>query len=108
MITNAELNQLTVAELKELRNRLTEILQLKLQIVGQLNKDKLCVGMKVECVGIATKIKRETFIIEKIKNVKATCKSTITGIKWEIPLSHIVEYKEIDLDLLSVITDKTK
>ena len=31
-MTNVELNKLTVAELRELRNRVTEMLQLKMQI----------------------------------------------------------------------------
>ena len=111
-MTNVELNKLSVAELRELRNRVTEMLQLKMQLEGKLNKDTLQVGMTVRYIGGKNKIKNETFVIEKIKSVNALCKSNVTGTKWNINLANIEQCNrdcdlpdsttknEINLDLL--------
>jgi hypothetical protein len=97
-MTNVELNKLSVAELRELRNRVTEMLQLKMQLEGKLNKDTLQVGMTVRYIGGKNKIKNETFVIEKIKSVNALCKSNVTGTKWNINLANIEQCsKDIDL-----------
>jgi hypothetical protein len=116
-MTNVELNNLSVAELRELRNRVTEMLQLKMQLEGKLNKDTLQVGMTVRYIGGKNKIKNETFVIEKIKSVNALCKSNVTGTKWNINLANIEQCNcdcdlpdsttknEIDLDLLSMVKD---
>ena len=88
-MTNAELNKLSVSELRELRNRVSEMLQLKMQLEGKLNKDALQVGMTVHYIGGKNKIKNETFVVEKIKNVNALCKSNATGTRWNINLANI-------------------
>ena len=116
-MTNSELNKMSVAELRELRNRVTEMFQLKMQLEGKLNKDTLQIGMTVRYIGGKNKIKNETFVIEKIKSVNALCKSNVTGTKWNINLANIEQCNrdcdlpdsttknEIDLDLLSMIKD---
>jgi hypothetical protein len=117
-MTNVELNKLSVAELRELRNRVTEMLQLKMQLEGKLNKDTLQVGMTVRYIGGKNKIKNETFVIEKIKSVNALCKSNVTGTKWNINLANIEQCNrdsdlpdslvknEINLDLLSMLKNE--
>jgi hypothetical protein len=117
-MTNVELNKLSVAELRELRNRVTEMLQLKMQLEGKLNKDTLQIGMTVRYIGGKNKIKNETFVIEKIKSVNALCKSNVTGTKWNINLANIEQCNrdsnlpdscvknEIDLDLLSMLKNE--
>lgn len=111
-MTNVELNKLSVSELRELRNRVAEMLQLKMQLEGKLNKDTLQIGMTVRYIGGKNKIKNETFVIEKIKSVNALCKSNVTGTKWNINLANIEQCSpdcdspdsttknEINLDLL--------
>jgi hypothetical protein len=117
-MTNVELNKLSVTELRELRNRVTEMLQLKMQLEGKLNKDTLQVGMTVRYIGGKNKIKNETFVIEKIKSVNALCKSNTTGTKWNINLANIEQCNrdsdlsdslvknEINLDLLSMLKNE--
>jgi hypothetical protein len=117
-MTNVELNKLSVAELRELRNRVTEMLQLKMQLEGKLNKDTLQIGMTVRYIGGKNKIKNETFVIEKIKSVNALCKSNVTGTKWNINLANIEQCNhdsdlpdslvknEINLDLLSMLKNE--
>ena len=117
-MTNVELNKLSVAELRELRNRVAEMLQLKMQLEGKLNKDTLQIGMTVRYIGGKNKIKNETFVIEKIKSVNALCKSNVTGTKWNINLANIEQCNrdsdlpdslvknEINLDLLNMLKNE--
>lgn len=90
-MTNAELNKLSITELRSLKNQVNEMLQLKMQIEGKLNKDILKVGMNVKYLGNRNKIKNETFIIEKINKVNAICKSNVNGIRirWSINIANI-------------------
>jgi hypothetical protein len=88
-MTNTELNKLSVAELRELRDRVTEMLQLKMQIEGKLNKDVLKFGMTVKYIGGRDTIKNETFIVEKINKVNAVCKSNVDGRRWSINIANI-------------------
>jgi hypothetical protein len=98
-MTNAELNNLTLTELRELNSRVVKMMKLKQQIEGAINLDNLEVGMQVEYIGGTNKIKGETFIIEKINKVNVICKSEVTGKRWNIKPSGLRQYKEIDLDL---------
>ena len=50
--------------------------------------------MRVQYVGGSTKLKNETFILEKINKVNGVCKSEITGIRWNIKLANIEELKK--------------
>jgi len=114
-MTNSELNQLSLTELRDLSKRVQEMYSLKLKMEGMVNAETLKVGMTVKYVGGSSKIKNETFVIEKIKSVNALCKSNITGTKWNIKLANIEqceveqdgfdgEYdKKIDLDLLGML-----
>jgi hypothetical protein len=88
-MTNSELNKMSVAELRELRNRVTEMLQLKMQIEGKLNKDFLKTGMTVKYIGGRDKIKNETFVVERINRVNAVCKSNVDGRRWNINIANI-------------------
>jgi hypothetical protein len=88
-MTNAELNTLSLTELRELKNRVTEIYQMKMQIEGKINKGILQVGMTVRYIGDKGKIKNETFIIEKINSVNVLCKCITTGTKWNIKPANI-------------------
>jgi len=98
-MTNAELNNLTLTELRELNSRVVKMMKLKQQIEGAINLDNLEEGMRVEYVGGTNKIKDETFIIEKINKVNVVCKSEITGKRWNIKPAGLIQHKEIDLDL---------
>lgn len=88
-MTNQELNKLSVAELRELRNRVAEMLQLKMQLEGKLNKDTLQVGDTVEYIGSLNKLKGSNLTIEKINRISATCKVYPTGAMWKINLANI-------------------
>ena len=86
---NQELNDLSISELRDLRNRVTEMLSLKMQIEGKINADSLKVGMTVKYIGGTNKIKNEKFKVLKINKVNAQCKSYSTGITWNIKLANI-------------------
>lgn len=88
-MTNAELNKLSLIELRELKNRVTEMFQLKMKVEGKINKSILQVGMTVRYIGGKGKIKNETFIIEKINSVNVLCKCIATGTKWNIKPANI-------------------
>ena len=98
-MTNAELNNLTLTELRDFNRRVVKMMKLKQQIEGAINLDNLEVGMQVESVGGMNKIKGETFIIEKINKVNVVCKSEVTGKRWNIKPAGLKQYKEINLDL---------
>jgi hypothetical protein len=88
-MTNSELNKLSLSELRDLRNRVTEMLSLKMQIEGKINADSLKIGMTVKYIGGTNKIKDEKFKVVKINKVNAQCKSYSTGIAWNIKLANI-------------------
>lgn len=109
---NTELNQLSLSELRDLSKRVHEMYTLKLKMEGMVNAETLKVGRTVRYIGGKNKIKNETFVIEKINNVNAVCKSNTTGIRWNIKLANIEQCSpdcdlpdsatknEISLDLL--------
>jgi len=88
-MNNAELNKLSVSELRDLRNRVTEMLKLKLHIEGRINADSLTVGSTVKYIGGTNRIKDERFKLLKINKVNAVCKSLSTGTTWNIKLANI-------------------
>ena len=83
------LENLSLNELRELRTKIDSIYTLKLKMASIVNADNLTVGVEVKYVGGTNKIKGETFIVEKIKQVNALCKSTITGVRWNIKLANL-------------------
>jgi len=102
-MNNSELNNLSISELKDLRNKVTEMLSLKMQIAGRINADFLSKGMTVKYVGGTNKIKNERFKILKINKVNAQCKSFSTGITWNIKLANIEPCEASNSDLSSQI-----
>ena len=88
-MTNSQLNQLSLSELRDLNKRVQEIYSLKLKMECMVNAETLKVGTTVRYIGGKNKIKNETFILEKINNVNAVCKSNITGTRWNIKLANI-------------------
>lgn len=88
-MTNAELNNLSIQELRELNKKVVEMLKMKLQIEGKINSDNLRIGMIVKYKGSSEKLKDDKLEIKKISKVNAQCKSLTTGIVWNIKLANI-------------------
>jgi len=86
---NIDLSQLSLDELRELNHQVMEVYSLKVKMNSLFNKNALNVGMTVRYVGGKNKIQNETFVIEKIMNVNARCKSNVTGVKWNIKLANL-------------------
>jgi hypothetical protein len=86
---NTELNKMSLSELRDLSKRVREMYALKLKMEGMINAETLKVGMIVRYIGGKNKIKDETFLLEKINNVNAVCKSNVTGMRWTIKLANI-------------------
>lgn len=88
-MTNAELNQLSILELRELNRKVVEMIKLKMRIEGTINSDNLQKGMTVKYKGFSDKLQGQTFIIEKIGKVNAQCKNLSDGKIWNIKLANI-------------------
>lgn len=89
MKTFENLENLSLYELRELRTKIDAIYTLKLKMASIINADNLTVGVEVKYVGGTNKIKGETFIVQKIKQVNALCKSTVNGALWNIKLANL-------------------
>lgn len=89
MKTFENLENLSLDELRELRTKIDAIYTLKLKMASIINADNLTVGVEVKYVGGTNKIKGETFIVQKIKQVNALCKSTVNGALWNIKLANL-------------------
>lgn len=98
-MNNSELNKLSISELRDLINRVTEMLSLKMQIEGKLNADSLKVGMTVKYVGGPNKIKDEKFKVLKINKVNVQCKSYSTGITWNIKLANVEPCEDSETEI---------
>ena len=103
-MTNAELMNLSVEQLRDLNKRIIEVLKLKKQTVAFINKETLTKGMIAEYVGTSTNIHHKEFEIVKINRTKAECKCLHTGKYWNIQLANlkptdkVVEVSEIQID----------
>ena len=103
-MTNAELMNLSIEELRDLNTRLVEVLKLKKQTVAFVNKETLSKGMIAEYVGNSTNVHFKEFRIIKINRTKAECKCIVTGKLWTIqicnlkPTDKVVEVSEMQID----------
>jgi hypothetical protein len=103
MMTNAELNQLSIIELRALNHKVCEMIRLKQQIEGKMNADNLKIGMPVKFTGDDKRIKNQKFTVLKINKTRAQCKNHITGAVWNLTLANIEPCGEIELDLLGML-----
>lgn len=88
-MTNAELNQLSLSDLRDLAKRANEMYSLKLRTEGMINAETFKSGMMVVYNGSTPKIKGDLFIIQKINKVNALCKNTRTGENWNLKFANI-------------------
>ncbi len=86
-MTNAELMNLSIEELRDLNARLVEVMKLKKQSIAFVNKEQLAKGMIAEYVGTSSNIHYKEFEIIKINRTKAECKCIVTGKLWTQPIS---------------------
>lgn len=103
-MTNAELMNLSIEELRDLNARLVEVLKLKKQTVAFMNKETLTKGMIAEYIGTSSKVHYKEFEIVKINRTRAECKCVVTGKLWSIqianlkPTDKIAEVSEVQID----------
>jgi len=95
MLSNAELNEMTLEDLKILNQKVCETIKLKQQTLIHLKKDDLAVGMVVKYTGNPdNRIKSdETFTILSINQKKCKLKSNLTNILWTISMICLEEVK---------------
>jgi len=95
MLSNAELNEMTLEDLKILNQKVCETIKLKQQTLIHLKKDDLAVGMVVKYTGTPdNRIKSdETFTILSINQKKCKLKSNLTNIIWTISMICLEEVK---------------
>lgn len=79
IMTNAELMNLSVEQLRDLNKRIIEVVKIKQQSVAFVNKGQLIKGMVAENIGNSTNIHYKEFEIVKINRTKAECKCVVIG-----------------------------
>ena len=103
-MTNAELMNLSIEELRDLNARLVEVMKLKKQSIAFVNKEQFTKGMIAEYVGTSSNIHYKEFEIVKINRTKAECKCVVTGKLWNIQIANlkatnkVAEVSEISID----------
>jgi len=108
-MTNAELMNLSIEELRDLNARLVEVLRIKKQSIAFVNKEQLTKGMIAEYVGNSTNVHFKEFQIIKINRTKAECKCIVTGKLWTIqicnlkPTDKVVEVSEMQIDRTNLL-----
>ena len=88
-MTNTELMNLSIEELRDLNIRLIEVLRIKKQSIAFVNKEHLAKGMIAEYVGTSTNVHFKEFEIIKINRTKAECKCIVTGKLWTIQICNL-------------------
>ena len=102
-MTNAELMNLSVEQLRDLNKRIIEVVKIKQQNVAFVNKEQLTKGMVAEYVGNSTNIHYKEFEVVKINRTKAECKCVVTGKLWNSqianlkPTDKVVEVSEMQI-----------
>jgi hypothetical protein len=71
IMSNTELMNLSVEQLRDLNKRIIEVVKFKQQSVAFVNKEQLSKGMVAEYVGNSTNIHYKEFEIIKINRTKA-------------------------------------
>ena len=95
MLTNTQLNEMSISELSQLNKRVVEIIRMKQTVAARLNSDNLKEGMTVRYKGTSGKIKDEKFLLKKINKKNGVCKSLTSGQLWNINLANIEEVNEV-------------
>jgi len=93
-MTNEQLNEMSVTELRELNSRVIAYIKLKNEIACKLNAGKIAPGMTV---GIKTKnpeLMGHKFLLEKINKKFAVCKDIVTSKTWNVLICNVYEATE--------------
>ena len=88
-MTNTELMNLSIEELRDLNIRLIEVLRIKKQSIAFVKKEQLAKGMIAEYVGTSSNVHFKEFEIIKINRTKAECKCIVTGKLWTIQICNL-------------------
>jgi len=92
-MTTTELNNLSITELRELQNKISKVIGVKMNLQGLINSEKLEIGKPVAYLGDG-KLKGEKFTLLKINKKNAVCLRS-NGEKWNIKLAMIEKCNEI-------------
>ena len=88
-MTNAQLMNLSIEELRDLNKRLVEVLKDKVESVNYAMKGQLVRTMICKYVGTSKNVKFDKFEILKVNRTKAECKCLTTNSIWNIQLSNL-------------------
>ena len=88
-MTNLELSNLSIEELRDLNKRIVERLKDKMSSINNDAKGHLVRSMICKYVGTSKGVKFNTFEILKVNRTKAECKCLTTGSIWNIQLSNL-------------------
>jgi hypothetical protein len=90
-MTNAELMNLSITELRELNHKVVEIIKLKNSLASRLNADNIAVGMRVEIKTNNPLLIGHIFMLEKINKKYAVCRDIKTDKTWNVLICNVYE-----------------
>jgi hypothetical protein len=94
-MTNLELMDLSIEQLRDLNKRCVEILKQKIETENYTQKGKLAPTMICRYVGASKNVKSDKFEILKVNRTKAECRCLITNSIWNIQLSNLKPIGEL-------------
>lgn len=94
-MTNAQLNAMSVSELRELNSRVIAYIKLKNEIASKENAKKIAAGMTVRIKTNNPELINSTFILEKINKKFAVCKDVVTKKTWNVLICNVFEKTEV-------------
>jgi hypothetical protein len=106
-MTNLELMNLSIEELRDLNKRLVEVLKDKVESVNYAMKGQLVRTMMCKYVGNSKNVKFDTFEILKVNRTKAECRCLTTNSIWNIQLANLEPTGELAEKSHSIV-DKTE
>jgi hypothetical protein len=93
-MTNEQLNQMSITELRELNSRCIAYIKLKNEIANKENAGKIAAGMTVRINTNNPELIGSTFILQKINKKFAVCKDINTNKTWNVLICNVFEKTE--------------
>ena len=107
-MTNTELMNLSITELRDLNHKVVEMIKLKNPSASRLNADSIAVGMTV---GIKTNnplLIGHIFKLEKINKKYAVCRDIKTDKTWNVLICNVYEATDKTVEASYMAIDKTE
>lgn len=94
-MTDSQLNEMSITQLRELNSRVVAYIKLKNEIANKENAKKIAPGMTVRIRTNNPELINSTFTLLKINKKFAACKDIETGKTWNVLICNVFEKTEI-------------